>query len=354
MATKKQPAKKTASKTVSVASAKSSVSAKSGTGKAKSATAVKKPAAIKNSAVKKTAALKTVTKKVSNAAKPAKKSVGKSAKSSEKTVTKATKATKTTKSTATKATASAKPKTEPKAKAEKKPAASVKTAAPKEEKAAKPKAEKKTPAPKETKSSAKGKAGKAAKTASSSSSSESTRVTVKIGAGRPVLSIAPGVMINRRPDTAVTEEKDASKMKKLTKKEVEEIRVMLEQKRDELLYGIRKELKNSRQRSVNASADPMDKATDSSDDDLSFEIASASDEELSDIQVALKKIEDGTYGECESCGCAIGVSRLRVLPFAIHCRDCRNLKERISRREDTAYGTFIGDGDGEGEGSEEE
>jgi len=40
------------------------------------------------------------------------------------------------------------------------------------------------------------------------------------------------------------------------------------------------------------------------------------------IQVALDKIEEGTYGECEHCGEDIGVARLRALPEATRCVNC--------------------------------
>ena len=37
---------------------------------------------------------------------------------------------------------------------------------------------------------------------------------------------------------------------------------------------------------------------------------------------ALKRIEDGTYDECETCGEPIGAKRLAVLPYATQCIRC--------------------------------
>ena len=43
---------------------------------------------------------------------------------------------------------------------------------------------------------------------------------------------------------------------------------------------------------------------------------------------ALKKIEDGTYGECEQCKGLIPKSRLKALPYARLCLKCQQAKER--------------------------
>jgi RNA polymerase-binding protein DksA len=42
---------------------------------------------------------------------------------------------------------------------------------------------------------------------------------------------------------------------------------------------------------------------------------------LDDIDLALKKIEDGTYGTCEVCGKPIGADRLAAIPWARFCID---------------------------------
>jgi RNA polymerase-binding protein DksA len=40
------------------------------------------------------------------------------------------------------------------------------------------------------------------------------------------------------------------------------------------------------------------------------------------IDAAQRRIDDGTYGICESCGKRIPVARLRVRPAATMCVDC--------------------------------
>jgi DnaK suppressor protein len=50
---------------------------------------------------------------------------------------------------------------------------------------------------------------------------------------------------------------------------------------------------------------------------------------LAQIDRALHKLEDGTYGLCDKCGKSIGEGRLAVAPFATLCVDCKRLEERI-------------------------
>ena len=44
--------------------------------------------------------------------------------------------------------------------------------------------------------------------------------------------------------------------------------------------------------------------------------------ELEKVDAALRKVEDGTYGACASCGKAIGAERLEAIPWAPLCIDC--------------------------------
>ncbi len=44
--------------------------------------------------------------------------------------------------------------------------------------------------------------------------------------------------------------------------------------------------------------------------------------EAQQIHAAIARIDDGTYGECATCGKAIGEKRLQALPYATQCMDC--------------------------------
>src|SRR3990172_2249058 len=49
---------------------------------------------------------------------------------------------------------------------------------------------------------------------------------------------------------------------------------------------------------------------------------------LAQVEKALGRIEDGTYGICQRCGDPIDIARLRVLPFATLCIRCKELEEK--------------------------
>lgn len=65
---------------------------------------------------------------------------------------------------------------------------------------------------------------------------------------------------------------------------------------------------------------------------------------LKKIDVALKKMEDGTYGECESCGEQIGVARLLARPVAQLCIDCKTAQENEERKYTDRSSEEDGDG----------
>lgn len=48
---------------------------------------------------------------------------------------------------------------------------------------------------------------------------------------------------------------------------------------------------------------------------------------LREIDQALDRIDEGSYNECEDCGEAIGEARLRVVPYATLCVDCKADRE---------------------------
>jgi len=49
---------------------------------------------------------------------------------------------------------------------------------------------------------------------------------------------------------------------------------------------------------------------------------------LAEIDEALGRIRDGTYGVCGACGRAIGAERLRAVPYATLCIDDKRAQER--------------------------
>ena len=68
-------------------------------------------------------------------------------------------------------------------------------------------------------------------------------------------------------------------------------------------------------------------------EDLSLQRLSAHRKLLYDIDEAVRKIGEGTYGICEECGEEITEKRLLVLPTATLCIDCQEQKEQLEAFE---------------------
>jgi RNA polymerase-binding protein DksA len=69
-------------------------------------------------------------------------------------------------------------------------------------------------------------------------------------------------------------------------------------------------------------------ATATLDREIDYTLEENSEHVLRDIDGALARIEEGTYGTCVSCGKPIAEERLSAIPWAMYCIDCKRLQER--------------------------
>jgi DnaK suppressor protein len=77
-------------------------------------------------------------------------------------------------------------------------------------------------------------------------------------------------------------------------------------------------------------SDEADHATISTDTAIEQAITNQQLKELKEIEYALFKIDNETYGICEMCEEPIGVQRLKVKPQAKYCIVCREIVEKTS------------------------
>jgi DnaK suppressor protein len=73
--------------------------------------------------------------------------------------------------------------------------------------------------------------------------------------------------------------------------------------------------------------DSVDQASASIERELLFELSDNERVTLDQIEAALRKIDKGTYGLCESCQKPIAKARLDALPFARYCITCQSTSE---------------------------
>ena len=118
-------------------------------------------------------------------------------------------------------------------------------------------------------------------------------------------------------------------MRKTDQKRFQKI---LQGNRAELTRNVRRAMTGDMNFNPDDSADEIDSA--SSDSNLSF-IGRLREREtvlLQKIELALEKIDEGTFGTCVACGEDIGLNRLKARPVAELCIDCKSQQETLEGR----------------------
>lgn len=88
-----------------------------------------------------------------------------------------------------------------------------------------------------------------------------------------------------------------------------------------------------------------DAGTDTFDRDFALSLVSSEQDALSEIEAAINRIYDGTYGICEITGKAIAKERLLAVPFTRHSTEAQKDLERNRHRTRTQAGLFGEHGD---------
>jgi RNA polymerase-binding protein DksA len=73
---------------------------------------------------------------------------------------------------------------------------------------------------------------------------------------------------------------------------------------------------------------PGETATATLNREIDYTLGENSEQVLSEIDAALRRIDDGTYGTCANCGAEIRPERLEAYPWASLCIDCKRQAER--------------------------
>ncbi len=77
-----------------------------------------------------------------------------------------------------------------------------------------------------------------------------------------------------------------------------------------------------------ATGDSADVAFESGTEEMASQLAELDARELHQIERALQRLKQGTYGVCEACGCKIPVGRLNALPYTTLCIACQREMEK--------------------------
>jgi len=127
----------------------------------------------------------------------------------------------------------------------------------------------------------------------------------------------------------------ATAVKALTKKELGKFKELLEEKRHAVLERARKTLTEDMTLDPNDLADEMDLAASEYIQSFEFRLRGREKSLLAKVDLALRKIEDGTFGICDICEEPIGKKRLEARPETSLCIRCKEDQERDERMIET-------------------
>lgn len=267
-------------------------------------------------AAKKKNSKKTSKKKTSSKASSSKRTTKKKASAKKRSAAKKTSAKK--KASGKKKAASRKTAAKKKSTAKKKTTAGKKPSA-KTSAATKEKATKKTPA-KKASTAKKKTAAKKQSTAKKKTASrkKATPRTIPSPRGR-----RPATRARQRPVDFMDEEPVKPKVKPMGKRDLKKFKNLLLELRDRLQGDIRFLTTDNLHRAgretgadlSGAAQHSADHGTDNFDREFALSLASAEEDVMYEVDEALMRIEEGTYGICEHTGVRIEPARLEVIPY---------------------------------------
>lgn len=118
----------------------------------------------------------------------------------------------------------------------------------------------------------------------------------------------------------------------LTDSQRDELKGLIDKRREALFAEIRSGLARARDDSFGAIAG---EAPDSGDEAIAALVADTDNaetnrdvRELRELEAALARMADGSYGSCEQCRDDIPFERLRAYPGAVRCIACQSIHEK--------------------------
>lgn len=121
-----------------------------------------------------------------------------------------------------------------------------------------------------------------------------------------------------------------AKTKKLTKTQLKQLRAALEAERAELTEqadDLDSEADIGQWRDAGFDDDPADSGSANFERERAQSLANHARRILLQIDDALKKMDNDTYGECERCGEVIAFERLEAIPYATLCLEDKRRDE---------------------------
>ena len=120
----------------------------------------------------------------------------------------------------------------------------------------------------------------------------------------------------------------APRAAKMPKRELEKYRKLLQEKKTSLLAELAKTRHAEEETTEESTQDIADKAVSSYTREFLYSLNDAERSTVQQIDQALGRIEDGTYGLCLNCGTPMNEKRLSAIHWSRHCVECQELAEK--------------------------
>ena len=114
----------------------------------------------------------------------------------------------------------------------------------------------------------------------------------------------------------------------VTSERYDALRERLLRQKQEILDMYNQDLKAGQESADDGTDDIVDRANAAYNRELMFSLSDAERTMLLQIEEALTRMGQSTYGRCSNCGQTIAVLRLEAVPWARFCIDCQELAEK--------------------------
>lgn len=114
------------------------------------------------------------------------------------------------------------------------------------------------------------------------------------------------------------------------------IRERLLSQRQEILNMYKQDVRAGQESADDGTEDIVDRANNSYNRELMFSLSDGERVLLLQIEDALRRMDEGTYGRCNNCGQNINFLRLQAVPWTRYCIDCQELAEKGLLSEDAS------------------
>src|SRR5512146_2892267 len=121
----------------------------------------------------------------------------------------------------------------------------------------------------------------------------------------------------------------------MDKQTLEAFKKRLEDRQRELRSNVSRNEQDGRSADLDTAQDIADRASSSYQKEFLFHQSNNERKLLKMVEGALRRIREGTFGECISCGNEINIKRLEAVPWTRFCIECQEKLEKGVLEQDT-------------------